>query len=134
MTALQEHFNVPLTMRGHLLTAIDGKYLFEGHVPVGLVSGFMAGAAQERDSVVVTQDSMASDVKSYYMMSGNGGVLECSINTPIAACEQQGKAAGSPLSMLAGNLVLPLMVALAGIAGLYVLLKPGKKKQAEITK
>jgi len=108
MTGLQERMGVPFRMRGHLLTAIDGRYLFEGHVPVRLMSEFMRDEAQSREGVVITQDSMDANARSYYLLSREGEVLECPIDKPIAECEDGAGKAGAVNAGMQ-DILLPLV-------------------------
>lgn len=89
---LQRRFKVPFEMQGHLLTIIDGKYLFEGHFPPELMKKFLTEDAQDYDSLVVTQDSMGQ-ASSYFHLK-DGKVLECPINQPISECDHNGSQAG----------------------------------------
>ncbi|MEM4254758.1 MAG: hypothetical protein QXR53_00315 [Candidatus Norongarragalinales archaeon] len=81
---LQERFAVPFEMQGHLLTIVDGKYLFEGHFPLDVMDKFLREEAQDYSSLVVTQDSMEK-VSSYFHLK-DGNVLECPIAQPISEC------------------------------------------------
>lgn len=68
--SLQQSMNVPLSMQGHLVIAIDGKYLFEGHVPVALVEDFLVNKASKYPKgIVVTQDLMLG-ATSYKVFDG----------------------------------------------------------------
>ncbi len=83
--AIQDRFSVPLQMQGHMLVLLEDKYLFEGHVPVGLIESYLKNP---KEQVVVTQDSM--DKAQSYLMLMNGKVETCPIDQPIAKCEGHG--------------------------------------------
>lgn len=85
VAAIQERFGVPLQMQGHMLVLIDNKYLFEGHVPAGLIESYLKNP---KDQVVVTQDSM--DKPTSYFMLMNGRVETCPIDQPIGECDGHG--------------------------------------------
>jgi len=75
LARLQQKFNVPLTLQGHMAVDVEGKYLLEGHVPVDVVEKFLAGAGKGYEGAVLVQDSMISDAKSYTFLY-NGKAVE----------------------------------------------------------
>jgi hypothetical protein len=99
---LQSAFAVPLSMQGHLLVAIDGRYLFEGHVPIRLITDFLKDSASKFQSVVVTQDAMSSDVENFgdirsYLLLKDGRVAECTASTSVEACYNgEGRISANP--------------------------------------
>ncbi len=115
---LQERFGVPLQMQGHMAVLLDGNYLFEGHVPVGLIEEYMKNP---KGPVVVTQDEMEG-AKSYFMLMG-GKAHECPISQPLGECIEDwerdgGKDAGNPVSGGIAEGILPfalLAVALGAV-------------------
>lgn len=59
LAALQEKFGVPLQLQGHMVVALEGKYLFEGHVPVDMIEEFMQVASENDTGTVFIQDKMS---------------------------------------------------------------------------
>lgn len=113
---LQSAFAVPLSMQGHLVVAIDGAYLFEGHVPISLITDFLRDSAPKFKSVVVTQDAMSSDVENFsdiksYMLLKDGRAAECGTSTSVEACYNgEGRMSANPRAD--GNLLQLFFVAL----------------------
>ncbi|MBI2444885.1 hypothetical protein HYV43_00670 [Candidatus Micrarchaeota archaeon] len=64
---LQSRFGVPLDMQGHMLAILDGVYVLEGHVPLSVVQGYL-DAPKPAQPVIVYQDSMQPDVRSYAVL------------------------------------------------------------------
>lgn len=93
VSSIQSKFEVPVEMQGHLVTLVDGKYLFEGHFPQELMKKFLLEDAQNYGKLVVTQDSMGQ-AESYFHLE-NGKVVECPINQPISECTKNGGKTGS---------------------------------------
>ncbi|HIH18851.1 TPA: hypothetical protein HA225_02640 [Candidatus Micrarchaeota archaeon] len=111
--AVQERFDVPLRMQGHMLVLIDDKYLFEGHVPANLIESYLKNP---KGQVVVTQDSM--DKPTTYEMLMKGKVETCPIDQPIEKCE--GHDTGVNASAILQNPLIPLgLLVLGGAALLY---------------
>ncbi len=107
---IQELFGVPLSMQGHLLVLIDDKYLFEGHVPTGLIDGYLKAPD---GPIVVTQDKM--DGATTYMMLMDGKPHTCPIDQTPQQCAaaRGGQGADSVASFLPA--VLPFaLIAVAG--------------------
>lgn len=112
---LQQQFGVPLEMQGHMAVLLDGKYLFEGHVPTGLIESYLKNP---KGSVVVTQDDMENPES--YLMLMNGKIETCSIDEPIQDCDGHGKESGPGWSLPLQNGLLPLgLLLVAGGAILY---------------
>ncbi|MBI5176918.1 hypothetical protein HY995_02395 [Candidatus Micrarchaeota archaeon] len=106
---LQSSRSVPLSMQGHMVTFIGGKYLFEGHVPVPLVVDFLRNKAGDYpDGIVVTQDSMDESSARSYLFSDGSGVYEFPIGVPIGS-STAGRAGGGSL---AGYAIPALIVAI----------------------
>jgi hypothetical protein len=96
LARLQERFGVPFTMQGHMVVNVDGKYLFEGHVPMKLITDFLRNDASKYDRMVVTQDSMDPNSPTYYLLSKDNKVAECPAEQGIAQCfESGGKVVGA---------------------------------------
>lgn len=118
---MQQQFGVPLEMQGHMAVLLDGKYLFEGHVPTGLIEGYIK-SPKGLGQVVVTQDNMG-DAESYLMLM-DGKVETCPIGQPIQDCDGHGKENGGGwtggINGIFQNGLLPLgMLLVAGGAILY---------------
>ncbi len=86
LALLQESFNVPLTMQGHMVTLVDGKYLFEGHVAVDKVKEFLKNPPAEK--MVVYLDSMSGQPEPYSLMTENGEVKQCSADQQVTECAE----------------------------------------------
>ena len=99
---IQKDFGVPLEMQGHMLTLIDGKYLFEGHVPLSFLENFLKNDRQNFDKIVVTQDSMDENAPSYLLLDSQGKVRQCSVTQSAGECEEQG---GSESGSAGGSLL-----------------------------
>jgi hypothetical protein len=108
--AIQDRFSVPLQMQGHMLVLIDDKYLFEGHVPAGLIESYLENP---KGQVVVTQDSM--DKPTSYFMLMNGRVETCPIDQPIGECDGHGINLGGDSAILK-NPLLPMGLLVLGAA------------------
>ncbi len=123
VASIQDKFKVPVELQGHLLTVVDGKYLFEGHFPLELMKKFLVDEAQDFDSLVVTQDSMG-DVDSYFHLK-DGVIQECPISQPISECDSHAGKSVAGLDVLkvkfdSNALVLALLgVALVVLVLLY---------------
>lgn len=65
---LQARFGVPLDMQGHMLAVLDGVYVLEGHVPLSVVQKYLDSPSRPNQPVVVYQDSMQPDVKTYAVL------------------------------------------------------------------
>ncbi|MBI5225280.1 hypothetical protein HY989_05410 [Candidatus Micrarchaeota archaeon] len=71
LSELQQKFNVPLQYQGHMLVYIDGKYLFEGHVPVQVVEKYLSTPIEI--PVILFQDSMG-EAKTYFQIKDGKAV------------------------------------------------------------
>ena len=113
LSQLQASRGVPLEMQGHLVVAVDGKYLFEGHVPTQLVTQFLSQRAKDYpDGIVVTQDSM-SDAPTYLMMV-DGQIREFAIGQPIGSADGAASPSGGY-----GSYALPALIVLIPLALLF---------------
>lgn len=113
MVAIQEKFGVPLEMQGHMLVLIDGKYLFEGHVPAQLIESYLKNP---KGQVVVTQDKMSGATD--YQMLMKGKIETCGINEPIQECDGHGAQQAEP-HPLESNLLQFILLLAAGGAIVY---------------
>lgn len=113
MVAIQEKFGVPLQMQGHMLVLIDGKYLFEGHVPAQLIESYMKNP---KGTVVVTQDKMSGATD--YQMLMDGKIETCDINELIQECDGHGTQQAGPMP-LETNILQFVLLLVAGGAILY---------------
>jgi len=121
---LQNARSVPLLMRGHFVTSVDGKYLFEGHVPPALIIDFLQNPSQ--DSLVVTQDLMSTDVKSYYMLMG-GEIKTCGISEKFSDCTHDTTASFDNSNSNTYSTIIYIALAFAiAIAGLSYLSRRAK--------
>ncbi|HLC37834.1 MAG TPA: hypothetical protein VJI71_00080 [Candidatus Norongarragalinales archaeon] len=96
---IQKDFNVPLEMQGHMLTLLDGKYLFEGHVQLQVLEKFLQSERQDFSRVVVTQDSMDENSPQYLLLGSfpDGSVKQCSSAQSVGECSKQGSASTESL-------------------------------------
>ncbi len=88
---LQEKYGVPLTMQGHMLAVIDDTYVLEGHIPLSAVVSLLKGPKPAKP-VILYQDSMASNVETYEMLS-DGQKRECSTAEAPQDCQKKARAA-----------------------------------------
>lgn len=114
MVAIQEKFGVPLQMQGHMLVLIDGKYLFEGHVPAQLIESYLKNP---KGQVVVTQDKMSGATE--YQMLMDGKIETCDISEQIQECDGHGAQQGEQPHPLESNLLQFILLLAAGGAILY---------------
>lgn len=115
---INKRFGVPLQMQGHMLVLIGEDYLFQGHVPVNLIEGYLKNP---RGKVVVTQDSM--DKPTTYQMLDGGRVYACSLDTPLEECAFRGSGgtfdnAQQPQQL---DLLVFGLLAIGGAAAIYAL-------------
>ncbi|MBI5035814.1 hypothetical protein HZC09_00575 [Candidatus Micrarchaeota archaeon] len=108
---LQEKYGVPLTMQGHMLTVIDGTYVLEGHIPLAAVESLLKGP-KPQEPVILYQDSMASNVVTYEMLSG-GQKRECT--TAETPWDCQAKTQSALPDDLQKFLLPGLLVVIAGV-------------------
>ena len=96
---IQNDFNVPLEMQGHMLTLLDGKYLFEGHVQLPVIERFLREEKGNFEKIVVTQDSMDENSPQYLLLgsSSDGSVKQCSSAQSVGECSTQGSASTESL-------------------------------------
>lgn len=123
---LQESANVPLRMQGHLVVSVDnGKYLFEGHVPVAKMRDFLKSSASKYDKIVVTLETMTDDPLPYTIFA-NGVQKACTAQQLIEECDKSQPSApnaqGGPASAAAieTGLYGGLTPAQIGILALFV--------------
>ncbi len=81
MFEIQERFNVPLSMQGHMIILLDDKFLFEGHVPMELMEGYLSSPDGQ---IVITQDKM--DSPTFYDVLKDGNQYRCPIDSSIDEC------------------------------------------------
>ena len=112
-------------MQGHLLVIIDGRFLFEGHVPPEKIISFLENDAPGYGKLVAFQDSMGEDWESYSVMNSRGEVRQCAKQDPIASCENGGTVLENPSGLLppdfdSSRLFLPAMIIIVPIGLILV--------------
>ncbi len=124
LSSLQASRKVPLEMQGHLVASVEGgKYLFEGHVPVALVTDFLKNKAKDYpDGLVVTLDSMTGEEQPYKVFDGRQ-VREFSPGQPIGSSGGL-QATGSGI----GDYALPFLIIAAPLALLALAANGGKNE------
>jgi hypothetical protein len=123
LSSLQASRKVPLEMQGHLVASVEGgKYLFEGHVPVALVTDFLKNKAKDYPGgIVVTLDSMTSE--GPYKVFDGRQVREFSPGQPIGSSGGL-QAEGSGI----GDYALPFLIIAAPLALLALAANGGKNE------
>lgn len=101
LRALHEQLGVPIELQGHLVVAVDGRYLFEGHVPAPVVEEFLRSGAPRYSRMVVLQDVMAGEPSSYRILNDRGETKECRITETIGGCDSRALPLPSEGSLLA---------------------------------
>ncbi len=124
LARLQESFNVPFTMQGHMVAVVDGKYLFEGHVPVEKVKTFLQSPSSEK--MVVYLDSMTGQPEPYSLMNEKGKVKECKAEQQIAECATSGNVVSEGgQTATSGGIPTWVVAALVVLVPLFVIFKFG---------
>ncbi|NOY07696.1 MAG: hypothetical protein GXP33_02510 [Spirochaetes bacterium] len=72
---------IPLKLQGHLTVFIDKRIILEGHVPERIIRSLFKASNYEK--ILVYQDSMGENVKSYKVWAFRGPVKEYPITTPV---------------------------------------------------
>jgi len=85
LAELYQRLGVPDDMRAMytLVVSIDEKFLFINHVPVRIITDFLANHAEKYGGIIIFRDE-ARDL--YRMMADGGNVTECKIENSIAEC------------------------------------------------
>ncbi|GEM_PF-3523679 len=108
---LQEKFGVPLQLQGHMVVNVEGKYLFEGHVPVDMIEDFVAGASEKDEGTVFIQDKMSG--ANQYAVWKDGKQETFDITEKYAGTE--GKGGWGLLHPGESSLLVPAAIAIAPI-------------------
>ncbi|MEK6941926.1 MAG: hypothetical protein AABW85_03660, partial [archaeon] len=113
---LHQEKNIPVELQGHLVTAINGNFILEGHVPLRIVKEvFEKYPARNFPDIVLYQDRMAEepDIDNYAVMAG-GKIRVCGIKQGPIEC------AGLKGENFLGQGFLPLVVLGGGLlAGIH---------------
>ncbi len=80
LISLNEREGIPPRLQGHLTAVIDGRIFLEGHVPEHAVRE----ALRWEGKLVVYQDSMKANAKSYRVWAPVGEIREYPIDEPLA--------------------------------------------------
>ena len=75
LLAINDENNIPPSLQGHLVTIVDGKYFFEGHVPMGLIDE----AFSLDRKILIYQDEMG-EAKTYEAWLFRGDAKEYPID------------------------------------------------------
>jgi len=122
VSQIQKEFGVPLEMQGHMLTLLDGKYLFEGHVQLPVVERFLREGKQNFEKAVFTQDSMDENAPSYLFLAKDGSVKQCSVSQSLLECIESTSGTESLLKFKVDSNILVLGL-LGGVFAVLVLLQ-----------
>ncbi|HIH19902.1 TPA: hypothetical protein HA244_01400 [Candidatus Micrarchaeota archaeon] len=125
---IQADFGVPLEMQGHMLTLLDGKYLFEGHVQFDVVENFLQNERQNFAKLVVTQETMDANSPQYLLLAPDGSVKQCSATQSVGECSEQGSANTESLLKFKVDSNLFVLGILALVLAVLVLLQLGVLK------
>jgi len=83
---LRQSLGVPENMRGILAVSFDDKFLFEGYVPVDIITDFLANHTHEYDTIVVYKDELGGKY-AYKIRTEDGPITECgNIQHSIGEC------------------------------------------------
>ncbi|NOZ58860.1 MAG: hypothetical protein GXO66_04710 [Euryarchaeota archaeon] len=80
LIALNEREGIPPRLMGHLTAVIDGRIFLQGHVPEHAVRE----ALRWEGRLVVYQDSMSANAKSYRVWAPGGEIREYPIDEPLS--------------------------------------------------
>ncbi len=72
---------IPLKLQGHLTVFIDDRIILEGHVPEEIIRNLFRVSNYEK--ILVYQNSMGENVKSYKIWAFRGPVKQYPITTPV---------------------------------------------------
>ncbi len=97
LAELYERLGVPDRMRATytLVVSVDERFLFINHVPVKIITDFLANHAEEHGRIAVFRDE-ARDL--YMVMDDDGNVKECKILNSVAECPLASSASSSSWS------------------------------------
>ncbi len=80
---LNNRLEVPFSMRGNVAVVIEGRYVFEGYVPVSVIKDFIMTNKGDYQRFVLYRD----DNRNLYMlMDEKGEIRECPIIDSIQKC------------------------------------------------
>ncbi len=80
-----EMYGIPLVMQGHFGIFVGGKVFLEGHVPIPIVVDLLKQENQSLfEKIVVFQDEMHGDAKSYKVWAFKGEIKEYGIDVPVS--------------------------------------------------
>ncbi len=109
LIALNEREGIPPRLTGHLSAVIDGRIFLQGHVP----SHVIREALRWEGKLVVYQDSMSANARSYRVWVPGGEIREYPIDEPLTTYFselEEMKAANKLESAYATTGLLPLVV------------------------
>lgn len=117
---INKKHNIPPSLQGHLVTIIDEKYFFEGHVPMNLIEE----ALNNNEKILIYQDKM-DEATSYKVWMFKGEAKEYSIKTPLSEYiswfkenEESLKTINSESEFRIENL-LPIIISTGLLAGIH---------------
>lgn len=124
---LHEKFNVPMTMRGSVVTIIDNKFIFEGYVSSKIITDFVTEYKNDYRNFILYKDTGDNN---YKLMDENGEIKDCQILYSIVECEHAiAKSRSDHTSILILTSILLCGILIFGI----ILYKKSKKEKLNRT-
>ncbi|WP_456473681.1 cytochrome c biogenesis protein, partial [Candidatus Pyrohabitans sp.] len=108
LVSLNQREGIPPRLQGHLSAVVDGRIFLEGHVPEHAVRE----ALTWQGKLVVYQDSMSADAKSYRVWVPGGEIREYPIDEPLSTYfnELKDMKPGRLEGMYSSSGMLPLVI------------------------
>ncbi len=104
---LRQRLGVPESMWGHLVTVVDNKFLFEGYVPINLITEFLTREKDSYQFIVIYYDGKT---ETYLLMNELGEIKSCQITESIVNCDQK-----ASFLKTFSNMPMILLVAASGL-------------------
>jgi|Deesub1362A_J573_1020465.scaffolds.fasta_scaffold00109_71 cytochrome c biogenesis protein CcdA len=106
---------IPMELQSHLTAVVNDRIILEGHVPESIIRDLLS--QQEFDKVLVYQDEMKKEARTYKVWAFSGEIKEYPIRTPISEYIDWFKSEGSNrlqnspvLSNFVSSSLLPLVI------------------------
>lgn len=81
----KERIGAPPRLQGHITIIIDDRIILEGHIPEHIIKDLLTEEKQEIFSkIIVYQDEMHNNAKSYKIWAFKGDIKEYKIDTPVS--------------------------------------------------
>ncbi len=106
LSAFHDRIGLPMSMRGSVAVIIDEKFVFEGYVPIDIISDFVKEHKSDYNSFVLYRDSSRN---IYKLMDDGGEIRDCEIINSIEECLPKSKPSSSSAPILPLILVSGLL-------------------------